>query len=61
MKIGEYIKLKRESKEWFQYELAKKANIQKTNLSGIEKYNKMPKFNIICRLCEALEITSTEL
>ena len=61
MKVGDFIKHKMNEKGLMQKELAKKANISTTKLSGINKHNIMSGFDAICRLCDALAIDPTEL
>ncbi len=56
MKIGDYIKKKREENDLLQAQLAEIANVSQTNLSHIEKYNRMPKFDVVCQLCDVLNI-----
>ena len=61
MKIGNYIKKIREESDLLQAQLADKADVSQTNLSHLERYNRMPKFDVVCRLCDALGITPTKL
>ena len=61
MKIGDYIKKKRKENNLLQAQLAERANVSQTNLSHIEKYNRMPKFDVVCQLCGVLNITSNDL
>ena len=61
MKIGDYLKKKREENDLLQAQLAEKANVSQTNLSHIERYNRMPKYDVVCRLCDALSIGIQDL
>lgn len=61
MKIGEYFKKIRLTKEWSQGTVAKRAFINQPYLSILEKLSRMPNFDIACRICDALNITPTEL
>lgn len=57
MKIGDFIRKLREEKKWLQSDLSKKSGIKQTNISFIEKYSRMPNFDVACQICEALGIT----
>jgi len=57
LKIGDFIRLLREKKNWLQGDLSRESGIGQTNLSYIEKYSRMPNFDIACKICEALGIT----
>lgn len=57
MKIGEFFKELRLSKKLNQEDLSLLANVNKSKISRMEKYNQMISCDEACRLCEALKIT----
>ena len=61
MKIGDFIKLLREKKNWLQGDLSRESGVGQTNLSYIEKYSRMPNFDVACKICEALGVTPNDL
>ncbi len=56
MKIGHYVREERIKKKLRQEDLAEKVNISPTSLSFLEKYHRMPKFDLACRICDVLDI-----
>jgi len=61
MKIGDYFKKIREKSGWSQGKVAEKAYINQPYLSVLEKLSRMPNFDVACRICDALNITPTDL
>jgi len=61
MKIGDFLKKQRKKKMLIQSELSSISNVNQTTISYIEKYNRMPKFDDCCKICEALDIAPNEL
>ena len=58
MLIGEIIKEARIKKGWTQDELAEKVGIKsRSSLSLIEKYSRMPTFDVACQIFHALGLT----
>ena len=60
MKLGVIIKRERLKKKWRQEDLGKLLGRSQTNISDIEN-GEMPKFDIVCILCEIFELAPTEL
>ncbi|KKL56022.1 hypothetical protein LCGC14_2249590 [marine sediment metagenome] len=61
MKIGDFFRKIREGKRWPQEKVAERASINQPYLSVLEKLNRMPNFDVACRICDALNITPTDL
>jgi len=61
MKIGDFLREQRKKRGLLQSDISKMSGIDQTSISYIEKYNRMPKFNIACKICKTLDITPTEL
>jgi transcriptional regulator with XRE-family HTH domain len=62
MKIGTIILNKRHEKGWKQEELAEIAKLKsRSSLSYIEKYSRMPNFDVAVDLCYALDMTPNDL
>ena len=60
VRIGDLIKLVRESKGWTQIELSKRADVPQNTISRIEKYM-TPFFDVACKLFDALNISPSEV
>lgn len=61
MKIGTYLRQLRLSQKLRQEDICRTTGIDQSKLSRIEKYDQIASFQEICRLCDALNITPTEL
>jgi transcriptional regulator with XRE-family HTH domain len=60
VRIGDLIRLARESKGWTQIELSKRSGVPQNTISRIEKYM-TPFFDVACKLFDALNISPTEV
>ena len=60
VRIGDLIKLVRESKGWTQIELSRRSGVPQNTISRIEQYM-MPFFGVACKLFDALNMNATEV
>jgi len=60
MKLGVVIKRERLKKKWRQEDLGNLLGRSQTNISDIEN-GEIPKFTIVCMLCEIFAISPNEL
>ncbi len=59
--FGERVRLLRKEKRWTLEELADRAGLHVTYLSGLERGRRNPTLNVIAQLARALEVTLSTL
>lgn len=60
VRIGDIMKLLRESKGWTQTELSKRSSVPQNTISRIEQYM-TPFFDVACKLFDVLNVSSEEV
>ena len=61
IRFGENVRQQREEREWTQEQLAEKADLDQTFISGIERGSRNPTIITVNKLARALKITGSEL
>ncbi len=61
IRFGENVRQQREEREWTQEQLAEKADLDQTFISGIERGSRNPTIITVNKLARALKITVSEL
>ncbi len=61
IRFGENVRQQREELEWTQEQLAEKADLDQTFISGIERGSRNPTIITVNKLARALKITVSEL
>src|ERR1700756_5497938 len=59
--IGEYLRAKRQERNWWQREVAKRASVAISTVSRVESGELLPTVDLLVRLADALEIDLIEL
>jgi transcriptional regulator with XRE-family HTH domain len=59
--LGDRVRQLRETRRWSQEELADRARIHVTYLSGIERARRNPTFKVLCTLANALGVRLSQL
>lgn len=61
IRFGENVRQRREQRAWTQEQLAEKADLDQTFISGIERGSRNPTIITINKLARALKLTVSEL
>jgi transcriptional regulator with XRE-family HTH domain len=61
IRFGENVRQQREERKWTQEQLAEKADLDQTFISGIERGSRNPTIITVNKLARALKITVSEL